>query len=205
VQTGLVSSFNRPGGNITGIVQFGGALGAKRLELLQQLVPKVNTVSLLINPDGPTAQRVAADVQSAAQKIGLAVRPLTARDEQELNTVFKSLHPMEGNALLVGANPFFLSRRALLVSLAAQAKIPTIYDFRDYVEAGGLMSYGASLVDAYRQLGIYAGRILKGEKPADLPILQPTKFEFVINLRTAMALGLAIPDRALALADEVIE
>ena len=205
VQAGLVASFNRPGGNMTGIVQFGGALGAKRLELLQQFVPNVATVILLTNPEGPTAQRAAADVQAAAQKLGLPVRSLTARTEQEMRAAFMDLGSGSGRVLVVGADPFFLSRRDLLVSLAARNQIPAIYDFRDYTESGGLMSYGASLTDAYRQLGVYAGRVLKGEKPADLPILQPTKFEFVINLRAAKALGLAVPDRTLALADEVIE
>ena len=205
VQAGLVASFNRPGGNVTGIIQFGGTLGAKRLELLQQFVPQVATVFLLTNPDSPTAQRVAADVQAAAQKLGLPVRSLTARTEQEMKEAFTNVGSGPDRVLVVGADPFFLSQRALLVSLAARHQIPAIYDFRDYTEAGGLMSYGASLTDAYRQLGVYAGRILKGEKPADLPVLQPTKFEFVINLSAAKALGLAVPDRALALADEAIE
>ncbi len=205
VRTGLVASFNRPGGNVTGIVQFGGALGAKRLELLQQLVPNVKTISLLTNPDGPTAPLAVSDVGAAAQKLGLQVQLLTARNEQELNAALTSIDREPGRALMVSADPFFLSRRAILISLVTRTQIPAMYDFRDYVESGGLMSYGASLTDAYRQLGVYTGRVLKGEKPAELPVLQPTKFEFVINLKTAKSLGLAVPDRALALADEVIE
>ena len=205
VQSGLVASFNRPGGNVTGVIQFGGALGAKRLELLQQLVPNVSTVAMLINPNGPTGKRAAADVQAAAQKLGLQLQVLTARTEAELNAAFSSIDPKSAPALLVSADPFFLSQRVLLAILAARHQIATIYDFRDYAAAGGLMSYGASLTDAYRQLGVYTGRILKGEKPADMPIVQATRFEFVINLKTARALGMAVPDRVLALADEVIE
>ena len=198
VQTGLVSSFNRPDGNITGIVQFGGTLGAKRLELLQQLVPKVARVSLLINPDGPTAKRVSGDVQMAAKKLGLQVGLLNARNEQELNAAFAKLELSLDNALLVSADPFFLSRRALVTSLVAQQRIPAMYDFRDYAEAGGLMTYGTSLSEAYRQVGLYTGRILKGEKPADLPVMQSTKFEFVTNLKTANMLGIEIPPMLIA-------
>ena len=205
VQAGLVASFNRPGGNLTGVVQFGGALGTKRLELLWQLVPNVTNFALLVNPKGPTARRVAGDVEAGAQVLGLHIHVLTASSESEMNAVFAGLGSSSARAVLVSADPFFLNRRDQLTALVARYRIPAIYDFRDYATAGGLMSYGASLSDVYRQLGTYAGRILKGEKPADLPILQPTKFELVINLKTAKSLGLAIPDRVLALADEVIE
>lgn len=205
VRNGLVASFNRPGGNVTGIVQFGGALGAKRLELLQQLLPGVAFVTLLTNPDGPTAKLVVSDVQAAAQALGLKLDLIGARNQQEIESRLTNLGSGPDRALLVSADPLFLSRRDTLASLVARSRIPAIYDFRDYAVSGGLMSYGASLTDAYRQLGTYTGRILKGERPADLPVLQPTKFEFVINLKTARALGLKIPDRLLALADEVIE
>ena len=205
VQTGLVASFNRPGGNITGVVQFGGALGTKRLELLQQIVPNAKTFAVLVNPNSPTAKRAANDVQAAARLLGLQIQVTTASSEAEMNAVFASLDSKSARAVLVSADPLFLSRRNHLAILAARYRIPAIYDFREYAQAGGLMSYGANLADAYLQVGRYTGRILKGEKPADLPVLQATKFELVINLSTARALDLAIPDRVLALADEVIE
>ena len=174
--------------------------------MLQQLVPKMEVISLLINPDGPTAKRVTDDVQTAASKLGLPVRVLAARNEQELlNAVSLGFEAGQGRALLVGADPFFLSRRALLISLIMQAQIPAIYDFRDYADAGGLMSYGPNLPDIYRQSARLVGRILKGEKPGDLPFELPTRYELIVNLKTAKAMGLTLPNSFVLLADEVIE
>ena len=168
-------------------------------------MPKVSRVSLLFNPDGPTTKRVSRRCGDGGTDIGAASRIIGSKNGQELNAALITLNSAPDHALLVTADPFFLSQRALMTSLVARQRIPAMYDFRDYAEAGGLMSYGASLSEAYRQMGIYAGKIFKGEKPGDLPIQRPTKFEFVINLKAAKALGLWFPDRALALADEVIE
>ena len=205
VQRGPVASFNRPGGNITGVVQFGGALGMKRVELLRRFIPEATEFVLLLNPNNPNAERVTADVLSAAQRLRAQARVLRASTQSELEATFGTLSGRRFIALLVSADPFFLSRRELIARLAASSGVPAMYDFREYVAAGGLISYGASLTEAYRQVGSYVGRILGGESPADLPVLQATKFELIINIRTAKELSLDVPDQFLALADEVIE
>jgi putative ABC transport system substrate-binding protein len=205
VKIGLVASLNRPGGNATGIAWLSLALDAKRMGLLHELVPRVTAVAVLLNPTFPDAADQLSKVQDAARTIGKSITILNARNIREIDVAFQTLVQMRTGALLVGTDPFLLSRREQLVALAARHGIAAIYDGRDFTEAGGLVSYGASFPDAVRQVGIYTGRILKGERPADLPVLQPTKFEFLINLKTAKALGLEIPPTVLALADEVIE
>ena len=205
VAQGLVASMNRPGGNVTGVSFFGGVLGAKRLELLRQLVPKATTIAMLVSPDAPTTEAERRDVQAAAQTIGQQLIVVDIRNDRDIETAFATIVQRAAGGLLVGAGTFLTSKRDRLAALAARHALPAIYVQREAVVAGGLMSYGTSITDAYRQAGIYAARILKGEKPADLPVMQSTKFEFVINLRTVKALSLEVPDRLLALADEVIE
>ena len=205
VRDGLVASLNRPGGNVTGVVFFAGLLRAKRLELLHQLAPKAMTIAMLVNPNTPDAEEERTDVQDAVQAIGKQLIILDVNTDREIETAFASFVGREAGALFVGTGAFFNTRLEQLIALAARHKLPAIYPWREAVTAGGLMSYGASITDAYRLIGIYAGRILNGEKPADLPVVQPTKFEFVLNLKTAKALGLDVPDRVLALADEVID
>lgn len=205
VRDGLVGSLNRPGGNVTGVTFFAGLLSAKRLELLRQLVPKATTAALLVNPSGPDAEAVRKDAQAAAQAIGLQLMSLDVASAREIEQAIATSVERGIDVLQFGSGAFFNSHRELIVALAARHRLPTIYNWREAVAAGGLMSYAASITDAYRQAGIYAARILKGEKPGDLPVMQPTKFEFVLNLKTAKALGLDVPDRLLALADEVIE
>jgi putative ABC transport system substrate-binding protein len=205
VVDGLVASLNRPGGNVTGVSFVGGLLGPKRLELLRQLVPTVAGIAMLVGPDTFEARIEQRDVELAAQALGqqLIVAPVTS--EGELDGAFTSILERGAKALLVGAGPLLASYRGRIVALAARYSIPSIYVLREFVEAGGLMSYGASLVEASKQAGIYVGRILKGEKPADLPVIQATKFDLLINLKTAKALGLEVPPTLLARADEVIE
>jgi putative ABC transport system substrate-binding protein len=205
VRLGLVASLARPGGNATGINFFVGELAAKQLGLLRELVPRALRIAVLINPRNATSASVATDVESAAHAMGLQARIFNASHSREINDAFTTIARDRHEALLVGPDPYFVVRRAQLVTLAARHAIPTSYNVRDYVEAGGLMSYGTNAVDANRQVGVYAGRILKGAKPADLPVVQTSKFDFVINLATAMMLGLEVPPMLLARADEVIE
>jgi putative ABC transport system substrate-binding protein len=187
------------------VSNFSNVLAAKRVELLHQLAPAAQVLAFLVNPDNPNTVTDTRDVQQAAHALGLQIVILNARNEQDLDQAFAALIHQQISELIVAADPFFIDQRELLTALAAQHAIPTIYNQREFVEVGGLMSYGTSLPDAYRQAGIYTGRILNGAKPADLPVLQPTKFEFVINLKTAKALRLEIPPKLIALADEVIE
>ena len=205
VRVGLVGSLNRPGGNVTGTAGFTTELDAKRLELLREALPRVSKVGTLINPNRPHVDSQLADLQVVAQRAGIELTVLRAGTERELEAIVPKVKEQRIGALLVTADPFFVSQRETLVRLASQASIPAIYQWRELVLAGGLMSYGASRSEAYYEAGVYAGRILKGEKPADLPILQPTKVELVINLKTAKALGVEVPPTLLARADEVIE
>jgi len=204
VDAGLVASLNRPGGNVTGISFFGNVLGAKRLELLRQLLPKATTIAMLVNPS-PDAEPERRDLQAAAQAIGQQLIILDVRSDRDFETAFATIVQHGAGALLVGTGAFMINHRDRLAALAARHALPAIYSVRENVVAGGLMSYSPSFSDALRQTGVYAGRVLKGEKPADLPVMRPTKFEFVINLKTAKALGLEVPAQLLALADEVIE
>ena len=205
IAVGLVDSLSRPSGNVTGVNSYLSDLGAKRLELLRQLVPTAAVIGMLVNPNYPDAESQAKDVKEAARTLGQQVHVVNADSEGDLNRAFATFIELKADALLVSLDSFFLSRREQLVALAARHKIPVMYFARDFVLAGGLMSYGSDLADSYRQAGVYTGRILKGAKPVDLPVLQPTKFELSINTTTAKSLGLSIPDRLLALADEVIE
>jgi putative ABC transport system substrate-binding protein len=205
VKVGLVASLNRPGGNITGIHLLLLGMGAKRLGVLHELMPAANPIGVLINPNFADAQTQLRDIEEASKSLGLELVVLNASTEVEINAAFKELVQRRIGAVLIGSDPFFTTRRGYLAALTLRHALPAMFDLKEYAAAGGLMSYGASLVDAYRQGGIYTGRILKGEKPADLPVIQSTKFEFVINLNTAKVLGLTLPPTLLALADEVIE
>jgi putative tryptophan/tyrosine transport system substrate-binding protein len=205
VKLGLVASFNRPGGNATGVSFLSAALEAKRLGVLHELLPHATAIAALVDPGFVTSADQLRNLQDAARAVGWQVQVLQASTEDELETCFATLDRQRADALLVSAVPFFESRRNQIIGQAARHSLPTIYPIREFAAAGGLMSYGDSISDAFRLAGIYAGRILNGEKPADLPVLQPTKFELIINLRTAKALGLEIPDKLLALADELIE
>jgi putative tryptophan/tyrosine transport system substrate-binding protein len=205
VRLGLVGSMNRPGGNATGVNQLVAELGGKSLGLLHELVPKAAVIAFLGNPNNPSTEDQLKGRQEAARAIGLRIAPFAAGSEDDLDAVFAAIAQQRHDALVVAADPFFFSQRDKIALLAARHAIPAMYGRREFPAAGGLISYGTSLADTYRQIGIYVGRILKGEKPADLPVLQPTKFELVINLKTAKMLGLNIPPGVLAIADEVIE
>ena len=203
VAAGLVASLNRPGGNLTGVTIFGMMAAGKRLELLRQLMPKAGTIAYLMNPDNPNQEL--DNVQAAARSLGQQILVLNADGGREIDTAFATIAQQRVAALLVASDPLFFDRRDQLIALAARQAIPAIYYLRAFCQAGGLLSYGNNLTDMYRQVGTYTGRILNGERPADLPVMQSTKFELVINLKTAKALGLQIPDKLLALVDEVIE
>jgi putative tryptophan/tyrosine transport system substrate-binding protein len=205
VRLGLVVSLNRPGRNITGITQLGSELVSKRLGLLRDLIPTATTIGLLVNPTDPRSKTQIKDMQEAARALGLQIHILNASTEPEINSAFAKSAELRVGALIVGTGELFNSRTEQLAGWAARQGLPAIYQAREFVTAGGLMSYGASRTDAFRQAGIYVGRVLKGEKPADLPVSQSTKFELVINLKTAKALGVTIPSGVLAIADEVIE
>ena len=205
VQLGLVASFNRPGGNMTGVNIFTAGLEAKRLGLLRDMVPKAEVIAALVDPNYVAAETQVRDLREAAGRLGIQAVVLSASTEDQIDAAFVTLIERRTGALLVCAAPFFLTKHEQLVTLAARHAIPTIYEQRDFAAAGGLMSYSTSLSDAYRQMGVYAGRILGGERPADLPVVQLAKFEFVINLKTAKSLGLNIQSQLLATADEVIE
>ena len=205
VRYGLVTSLNRPGGNVTGISFISAELGSKQLGLLRELLPGAAPIAVLVDRKWPYTERFVSELRAAALAVGQELIILDVSSDREIETAFTTLVQRGAEVLHGGVGSFVLSQRERIVALAARHRIPAIYTYRDYVAAGGLMSYGTSVNDAYRQAGIYAGRILKGEKPGDLPVLLPTKFELVINLTTAKALGLDVPDRLLALADEVIE
>ena len=206
VELGLVASLSRPGGNITGTDStLTAELDAKRQQLLRELVPSANVIAALINPNRPLSELQVGDIKKSARSLGQELLVVPAGTDRDLDAAFRTLKQQDVKALLVGTDPFFASRREQLVALAARYAIPTSYQWRDFTVAGGLMSYGGSLAGAYRQAGIYTGRILKGESPVDLPVMRPTKFELVINFKTAKALGLTVPQSILARADEVIE
>jgi putative tryptophan/tyrosine transport system substrate-binding protein len=206
IRLGLVASLARPGGNLTGIDYFSGELTAKRLELLRELVPAATRVAVLVNPaNAVNAESIVRDVEPAARAMGLQIQVLNASTSQELNAAFATFVREQPDALFVGNDPFFTSRRVQLAALAARHAVPATYSAHEIAEAGGLMSYGTSQTDAWRQVGVYTGRVLKGAEPADLPVVQASKFELVINAETARMLGLDIPPTLLARADEVIE
>jgi putative ABC transport system substrate-binding protein len=205
IKLGLVGSLNRPGRNVTGVTQLNSELVSKRLGLLHDLIPTATIIGLLLNPNDPRAETQSGDMQEAAHGLGLQIHIVNASTEGEIDSAFATLARLRAGALIVGTGEFFNSRPEQLAELAARHAMPAFYQLRQFAAAGGLISYGTSITDAYRQAGVYTGRILKGEKPADLPVLRPTKFELIINLKTANALGLTIPPGVLAIADEVIE
>jgi putative ABC transport system substrate-binding protein len=205
VKLGLAASYNRPGGNATGINILTSTLEPKRLGLLHELVPQAATIGVLFNPSFPGFEGQIRDVQEAAHAVGVQIHVLRASTDREIDAAFETVAQQRIAALAVGADPFFDTRRDKLVAMAARGAVPTMYHFREFAAAGGLVSYGVNITDVFREFGIYTGRILKGTKPADLPVLQPTKFEFVINLKTAKTLGLDVPPGLSARADEIFE
>jgi putative ABC transport system substrate-binding protein len=205
VKFGVVASVNRPGGNVTGVVFFNNELGPKRLQVLRELAPNATVLAMIVNPKNPNTEFDIQQMQSAARPTGLQILVLNASSERELDAAFAKLVEQRAGAVIVNSDPYFNIRRDQLVALAAYHALPAIYELRAFVASGGLISYGTNIAEAYRHAGVYAGRILRGDKPADLPVQQSTKFELVINLKTAKALGLEIPPKLLALADEVIE
>jgi len=205
VQAGLVASLNRPGGNLTGVTALAVEVGPKGLELLHELVPTATVIALLVNPTNPSAEALSRDLQPAARALGLQLHILHASTERDFDTVFATLLQLRAGGLMIGTDGFFITQIEQLATRTVRHAVPAIFQYREFTAAGGLMSYGVSNRDLYRLVGVYTGRILRGEKPADLPVLQPTKFELVINLKTTKALGLTVPDKMLALADEVIE
>jgi putative tryptophan/tyrosine transport system substrate-binding protein len=205
VEVGLVASLNRPGGNLTGVTTLGAELTTKRLELLRELVPTADTIAVLIDPTTLTAETLSRDLQAAARALGLQVHILHASAEREFDSAFATLAKLRAGGVVIGPGPFFSTRSKLLAALAIRHGIPAIFQFREFVAAGGLMSYGGSVTDLYRLAGVYTGRILNGEKPRDLPVQQSTKVELFLNLKTAQALGIDVPPMLLARADEVIE
>jgi putative ABC transport system substrate-binding protein len=205
VKDGLVASLNRPGGNVTGVVFIASELGAKRLGLLRQLVPQATTIGVLVNPNTPETEAERSDLLAASLKIGQPLSIVEVGSGGEIEEAFAALVQRGVGAALIGTGPFLTSHRQQLVALAARSRLPTMYSLREFVADGGLISYGASITEAHRQVGVYVGQILKGEKPADLPVMRSTKFEFMLNLKTAKTLGLNVPPSLIALADEVIE
>lgn len=205
VESGLVTSLSHPGGNVTGVAVFTGQLAAKQLGLLREFLPKAVAVTMLVNPNNPLTEAVIRDLETAAALTGHQIQIVKASNEDEIDKAFTTLAELHTDALIVAADPYFFNRRDQLAALAASRAVPAFYEIREFTVSGGLMSYGASLTDGYRRAGVYAGQILKGAKPADLPVLQPTKFELVINLKTAKALGITLSPGLLAIADEVIE
>jgi putative ABC transport system substrate-binding protein len=205
VATGLVASLNRPGGNLTGISDLTSTLEPKRLELLRELVPQASTIAVVLNPTFPPSAQQRKDLEEAARALGVRLHILHASTDEEIEQAFASITQLNVPAFTIATDPFLLTRREKIVALAARHAVPGMYFFRDYPLVGGLMSYGTDLADVYQQIGMYAGRVLKGDKPADLPIMQPTKFELLINLKTAKELGLTVPPTLLARADAVIE
>jgi putative ABC transport system substrate-binding protein len=205
VESGLVASLNRPGGNLTGLTALNAEVGPKRLELLHELVPMATIMALLVNPTNPNAEALSKDAQAAARTLGLQIQVLHASTEHELDTAFANLVPLRAGALLIGTDPFFTSRSEELAARALGQAVPTIFQYRTFAAAGGLLSYAGSFTEGYRLVGVYTGRILKGDKPADLPVQRVTKVELIINLKTAKALGLTVPLALLTRADEVIE
>jgi putative tryptophan/tyrosine transport system substrate-binding protein len=205
VKAGLVASYNRPGGNATGTSILTPAIEGKRVGLLHELLPQATRIAVLLNPDFPPFQGQERDVREAGRALGIDIHVLRASSDREIEAAFETVAHQRIPAVLTGSDPFFDSRRDQLVALAARQMVPTLYHFREFAAAGGLVSYGVDVSDSHRQMGVYVGRILKGAKPADLPVLQPIKLELVINMKVARALGLQVPDKLLALADEVIE
>jgi putative tryptophan/tyrosine transport system substrate-binding protein len=205
VRSGFVTSLNRPGGNATGVNFFVNVLEGKRLGLLRTLIPRVQLIAVLFNPSRPNHANEVRDVQEIARAVGQQIHVLLASNENAINAAFATAAQLHVGAMLVGSDPFFNSQREKIIALASRHSIPTIYEQRDFALSGGLMSYGTNLTDSYRQVGVYVGRILKGEKPGDLPVVQATKFEFVINLKAAKALGIEVPPSLAAEADEIIE